>query len=57
MAEDFLDIEDISFELRAESILVRRAMQKHGGARTKISWAQPDRTNTRSRSTLRSFAN
>ena len=25
------NIEDISFELRAESVLVRRAMQKHGG--------------------------
>ncbi len=28
---DLDDIEDISFELRAESVLVRRAMQKHGG--------------------------
>lgn len=28
---DLENIEDISFELRAESILVRRAMQKHGG--------------------------
>lgn len=28
---DLDNIEDISFELRAESVLVRRAMQRHGG--------------------------
>lgn len=28
---DLDNIEDISFELRAESVLVRRAMEKHGG--------------------------